>query len=96
MSNAERVRAWRRACIAVSRFHFDRMQDRLLSASAEQRVETPLAEFRADLLQVELVGWRDNYFRLGGCSVLAVRVISHVAQLLGVAVGLAKLSARHS
>ncbi len=47
-------------------------------------VEVMLAEIWADLLQVERVGVHDNFFALGGHSLKATQVISHLRARLGV------------
>lgn len=60
------------------------------SASAEQEpgddVERELARFWAELLRREAVGRHENVFRLGGNSLLVMRVIAHVRKRYGVAV----------
>jgi amino acid adenylation domain-containing protein len=48
------------------------------------RVEEAVAVIWAELLGVERVGRRDHFFEVGGHSLLAVRVVSRVRQVLGV------------
>jgi aryl carrier-like protein len=61
---------------------------------AEGEVETTLAGIWAEVLQVERVGRQDNFFALGGRSLLAVQVIARLRQRLGVEVGVDALFAR--
>jgi amino acid adenylation domain-containing protein/non-ribosomal peptide synthase protein (TIGR01720 family) len=56
--------------------------------------EQALAEIWRDLLRVEQVGRRDDFFELGGNSLLAVRMVSQARQRLGVDLGLVDLFAR--
>ncbi|HYH81146.1 MAG TPA: amino acid adenylation domain-containing protein, partial [Longimicrobium sp.] len=56
--------------------------------------ETALVEAWSELLGVERVGRHDNFFDLGGQSLLAVRLTSRVRQALGVDVALADLFLR--
>jgi acyl-coenzyme A synthetase/AMP-(fatty) acid ligase len=44
-------------------------------------VEEVLAQIWADLLELECVGVNDNFFNIGGHSLLAIRVISRVRQV---------------
>ncbi len=53
-----------------------------------------LADVWAELLQVEQVGRRDNFFSLGGHSLQAVRVVTRIRQGLGVAMTVADLFAQ--
>ena len=46
--------------------------------------EMVLADIWARILGVEAVGIHDDFFRLGGDSVLATQVVSHVRQIMGV------------
>jgi amino acid adenylation domain-containing protein len=69
-------------------------------AYARQAYEAPqgetekmLAEMWAELLQVKRVGRGDNFFSLGGHSLQAVRVVTHIRQRLGVAMTVADLFA---
>ncbi|HVG91856.1 MAG TPA: condensation domain-containing protein, partial [Alphaproteobacteria bacterium] len=69
-------------------------------AYARQAYEAPqgeteemLAEIWAELLQVKRVGRGDNFFSLGGHSLQAVRVVTHIRQRLGVAMTVADLFA---
>ncbi|HEX6373281.1 MAG TPA: amino acid adenylation domain-containing protein, partial [Longimicrobium sp.] len=57
-------------------------------------VEEILAGIWAEVLRVERVGRRDQFFDLGGHSLMAVQVISRVRQALGVKVSLGDLFAR--
>jgi amino acid adenylation domain-containing protein len=56
--------------------------------------EEALAEIWAEVLRVERVGRRDDFFALGGHSLSAVRVVSRVRQELGVDVALRELFAQ--
>ena len=47
-------------------------------------VEEVLAQIWADLLELECVGVNDNFFNIGGHSLLAIRVISRVRQVFGI------------
>jgi amino acid adenylation domain-containing protein/non-ribosomal peptide synthase protein (TIGR01720 family) len=49
-------------------------------AAPENRIEEVLCAIWARLLQVEKVGINDNFFRLGGDSILSVQVITHARQ----------------
>ena len=57
-------------------------------------IETQLAQIWADLLQVEWVGRHDDFFALGGHSVLAVRLVMRIQQVLGMEVTIKDLFAR--
>ncbi|KZL38968.1 hypothetical protein VT47_12565, partial [Pseudomonas syringae pv. syringae] len=57
-------------------------------------VEVALAEIWAEVLQVELIGRNDNFFDLGGQSLLAMRMVSQVRLQLGVELPLGELFAR--
>jgi amino acid adenylation domain-containing protein len=46
-------------------------------------VEEMIAEVWAEVLRVERVGVRDNFFESGGHSLLAMQVVSHLRQLIG-------------
>jgi len=46
--------------------------------------EMVLADIWARILGVEAVGIHDDFFRLGGDSILATQVVSHVRQIMGV------------
>jgi hypothetical protein len=54
-------------------------------------VERAVAEIWGEVLKVERVGRNDNFFALGGHSLMVVLVISRVQQRLGVKVGLKDL-----
>jgi len=54
-------------------------------------IETRLATIWAEMLKIERVGRHDNFFELGGHSLMAVRVVSHVRQILGVEINLTEL-----
>src|ERR1051326_4465351 len=54
-------------------------------------VERAVAEIWSEVLKVERVGRSDNFFALGGHSLIAVQVISRVQQRLAVKVGLKDL-----
>jgi acyl-CoA synthetase (AMP-forming)/AMP-acid ligase II/acyl carrier protein len=56
--------------------------------------EEALAGIWAEVLRVDRVGRRDDFFALGGHSLSAVRVVSRVRQELGVDVALRELFAR--
>ena len=53
--------------------------------------ETRLAELWARVLRVERVGIRDNFFHLGGDSILAIQLISRVRDEFGVELSLVHL-----
>jgi amino acid adenylation domain-containing protein len=55
----------------------------------EGKVEQALAEIWAELLGVERVGRGDNFFMLGGHSILAVQMISRVRQAMKIELALA-------
>jgi amino acid adenylation domain-containing protein len=59
----------------------------------QSETEEMLAEIWAELLQVKRVGRGDNFFSLGGHSLQAVRVVTHIRQRLGVAMTVADLFA---
>jgi acyl carrier protein len=46
--------------------------------------EVLLAGMWARLLGVEVVGTQDDFFRLGGDSILATQLVSHVRHIMGV------------
>ncbi|HEY7768000.1 amino acid adenylation domain-containing protein, partial [Longimicrobium sp.] len=54
-------------------------------------IEVALAEIWAELLRVERVGRRDNFFDQGGHSLLALQVLSRVRQVLNVEVPLGEM-----
>ena len=47
-------------------------------------VEEVLAQIWADLLELDCVGVNDNFFNIGGHSLLAIRVIARVRQVFGI------------
>ncbi|HEU0054938.1 MAG TPA: amino acid adenylation domain-containing protein, partial [Longimicrobium sp.] len=57
-------------------------------------VETVLAGIWSELLGTERVGRGDHFFALGGHSLMAVRVVSHVRQALGVEAEIGDVFAR--
>ncbi|MCK1602688.1 non-ribosomal peptide synthetase, partial [Bradyrhizobium sp. 166] len=57
-------------------------------------IETALAELWAELLGVARVGRHDHFFELGGHSLFAVRLLSRLAQALGIELPLRTLFAR--
>ncbi|HEU4560668.1 MAG TPA: amino acid adenylation domain-containing protein [Longimicrobium sp.] len=57
-------------------------------------VEELLAGIWSELLRVERVGRQDDFFKLGGHSLMAVRVISRVRQVLGVEAAIGDLFVR--
>ncbi|HEY6351655.1 MAG TPA: thioester reductase domain-containing protein, partial [Candidatus Angelobacter sp.] len=61
--------------------------------SPEGEVETRVAGIWAEVLKVERVGRGDNFFTLGGASLLAVQVAARLRQGLGVEVGVDALFA---
>nr|WP_255352740.1 amino acid adenylation domain-containing protein [Xanthomonas sp. GPE 39] len=54
-------------------------------------IEQAIAGIWSDLLGLEMVGRHDNFFAIGGHSLLAVRVASRLRQQLGVEIGVAEL-----
>ncbi len=68
------------------------VQSRDQDSSAEKREyiaprtpdEMVLADIWSRILGVEAVGIEDDFFRLGGDSILATQVVSHVRQIMGV------------
>jgi acyl-CoA synthetase (AMP-forming)/AMP-acid ligase II len=54
-------------------------------------LETILAEHWAEILQVERVGIHDNFFALGGDSLLATHVLAHVFEVTHVELGVSCL-----
>lgn len=54
-------------------------------------VESGLAEFWEEVLGVEKIGVHDNFFEIGGNSLLAVRLISMMEQQLGMKIGTATI-----
>jgi hypothetical protein len=54
-------------------------------------IETKLAEVWAEVLKLEKVGRHDNFFNLGGHSLLVVRVVSRLQQVLSVEVAIRDL-----
>jgi len=46
--------------------------------------EMVLADIWSRILGIEVVGIEDDFFRLGGDSILATQVVSHVRQIMGV------------
>jgi FkbH-like protein len=57
---------------------------RVVSEPPRTPLERDLAELWAGLLNVEAVGIRDNFFEIGGHSLLAVQLLSRVRQIYGV------------
>jgi arthrofactin-type cyclic lipopeptide synthetase B len=60
----------------------------------EGEIETAVAEIWSQVLQVERIGRHDNFFVIGGHSLLAVRVIARLRKMLEVEVGISDLFAR--
>jgi amino acid adenylation domain-containing protein len=60
----------------------------------EGEIETAVAEIWSDVLGVERVGRQDNFFTLGGRSLLAAQVIARLRHALGVEVGVDVFFAR--
>ena len=54
-------------------------------------IERRLSELWAELLRLETVGVRDNYFDLGGTSLLAVDLFARIENLLGITLPLTTL-----
>jgi acyl carrier protein len=54
------------------------------AAAPRNELESQLAAVWADLLKVPAVGLRDNFFDLGGHSLLVVQMLSHVSHVYGV------------
>lgn len=57
----------------------------------ETPLQVTLAEIWKDLLRVQRVGLGDNFFELGGHSLLATRLISRLAQALGLRISLRRV-----
>jgi arthrofactin-type cyclic lipopeptide synthetase C len=60
----------------------------------EGEIETAVAEIWSEVLGVERVGRQDNFFALGGRSLLAAQVIARLRHALGVEVGVDVFFAR--
>jgi acyl-coenzyme A synthetase/AMP-(fatty) acid ligase len=60
----------------------------------EGETETAVAGIWAEVLKVERVGRHDNFFAVGGHSLLAIRVIARLQQALGVELKIGDLFAR--
>jgi hypothetical protein len=60
----------------------------------EGEIETAVAEIWSQVLHVEKIGRHDNFFAIGGHSLLAVRVIARLRKMLEVEVGISDLFAR--
>jgi acyl-coenzyme A synthetase/AMP-(fatty) acid ligase len=60
----------------------------------EGEIETAMAEIWSQVLHVEKIGRHDNFFVIGGHSLLAVRVIARLRKMLEVEVGISDLFAR--
>jgi acyl carrier protein len=56
--------------------------------------ETALASIWAEVLRVERVGANDNFFHIGGHSIMAARVISRIIKIFGVEIPLRSLFER--
>lgn len=54
-------------------------------------MERRLADLWATLLKLEQVGTHDNFFEIGGHSLLAMRVIAHIRDIIGVELPLRQL-----
>ena len=61
------------------------------SAAPRSETERRLAELWQDLLRVRAIGVRDDFFALGGHSLMAVRLAARMEQAFGVTVPLAAL-----
>jgi len=57
----------------------------------EGGIETQLAKIWAEVLELDHIGRRDNFFSLGGQSLLAVRVLTRVRQQMGLDVAIRDL-----
>ncbi len=57
----------------------------------EGRVESVLAEWWQELLGVEQVGLDDDFFELGGQSLIVVRLFSKIKKTFGINLGLSTL-----
>jgi hypothetical protein len=57
-----------------------------IGGEPRDELERDLAVFWADLLRRDGVGVHDDFFRIGGNSLLVMRVIAHVAKRYGVGV----------
>jgi len=63
-------------------------------AAPEGEVETIVARIWAEVLKVERVGRQDNFFALGGHSLLVMRVTSRIRQILEVEVKISDMFAQ--
>jgi amino acid adenylation domain-containing protein len=54
----------------------------------EGEIETALASIWEDLLKVERVGRHDNFFALGGHSLLVTQLVARIEQAIGVKIGI--------
>ncbi|WP_324789308.1 non-ribosomal peptide synthetase [Streptomyces sp. H51] len=61
------------------------------SSPPRDALETVIAQAWADTLKLDGVGREDHFFRLGGHSLVATRITSHLREALGVAVALRTL-----
>ncbi|WP_369929417.1 amino acid adenylation domain-containing protein [Xanthomonas sp. NCPPB 2632] len=60
-------------------------------AAPEGPIEARLADLWSELLAVDAVGRHDHFFRLGGHSILAIRMLSRLGTALGITVPLSVL-----
>ncbi len=72
----------------------DEAYARAVYEAPQGEIETALAELWAELLGVERVGRHDHFFALGGHSLVAVRLLSRLAQALGIELPLRTLFAK--
>ncbi|NOK63893.1 MAG: hypothetical protein GFH27_549391n22 [Chloroflexi bacterium AL-W] len=72
----------------------DQQQTKQRYRAPRNLVEQQLAEMWCDILGIERAGLDDTFFRLGGDSLLVVRMVAHVREQFGVELSLRHMFAR--